>query len=470
MNHAAPLRLARERDGTSAVLSNLARLHRLILACDHTGKIAWMSDALSELAGGDRCGQPCGELLPDLAEVSLPFAESLSDVPLLSDGATHRVDVAILRLPLPSRTEGLNILMLRPSAEDDLASRAPRPSVDYLAAILDNAPDAVIAMDACGFVTYANPAVERVIGIHPDEIQDRPVVELLTGGPDLGAIAANLKPSGEIHGDLKVGNRWISVSSRPLQLPDGSAVGRVSFLRDITERKAMQEEFEHKNAELESYAHSVSHDLRSPLVSMLGFGKLLRQDYGSVLDETGRHFLDRIEQAGHTMEGLINDLLELSLIGTAGEARTLVDPASVLLQLQAELKPRLDERDIDLRIPVNSPLVLCDRTRLYQVFSNLIGNAIDHMGPAKNASIRVEIDTREDHHRICVRDNGVGIAASDHERVFQVFQSLGQRDRNGRATGMGLAIVKKIAEVNGGRVWVDSQPGHGAAFYLTLPR
>jgi two-component system sensor kinase FixL len=281
----------------------------------------------------------------------------------------------------------------------------------------------------------------------------------------------NLKPSGEIHGDWKLRNRWISVSSRPLQLPDGRAAGSVSFLRDVTERKAMQEQLEHKNSELESYVHSVSHDLRSPLVSMLGFGKLLRQDYETILDETGRHFLDRIEQAGHTMEGLIHDLLELSHIGESGEDRTLVDPRSVLLQLQAELKPRLDERDISLRVPDNPPLVLCDRTRLYQVFSNLIGNSIEHMGRSgEDAWIRVDIDIRSDHHRICVRDNGIGIAAADHERIFQMFQSLNRRDDTQRPTGMGLAIVKKIAEVNGGRVWVDSRSGEGAAFYLTLPR
>ncbi len=456
-------------DGTRAILSSLARLHRYVLVRDPDGRIAWMSDALSEYAGEDRVGHRCDELLPDLAEHQLASGSGASNVRLQARDPNLRVDVASLHLPLSSRAEGFGVLILRPSATLDPPSVEPRPGVDLLGAILDNAPDAVVAMDGCGFVSYASPALEQLVGTRVKEIVDRPVAELLARASDFCGIAGNLKPCGELHGDLKLRNRWISVSSRPLQLPDGRAAGSVSFLRDVTERRAMQEELEHKNAELESYVHSVSHDLRSPLVSMLGFGKLLRQDYESLLDETGRHFLDRIEQAGRTMEDLIQNLLELSQIGASGEARSLVDPRSVLLQLEAELKPRLDEGNIELHLPESPPLVLCDRTRLYQVFSNLIGNAIDHMGARAQAQIRVEIDARADHHRICVRDNGRGIAAADHERIFQVFQSLGRRDGSRRVTGVGLAIVKKIAEVNGGRVWVDSQTGHGSAFYLTLP-
>ena len=469
MDDANALRL--EGGGTRAILSNLARLHRYVLACDREGRVAWGSDAFSVYLGSDPRRRGISELLPDLAEIQLISGAGASDTRLLVADGMRRVDVAALRLPLPSRSDDFTILILRPSEARQLNSDAPRPSGDFLGAILDNAPDAVVALDPCGFVTYANPAVELLLGASPEQLRDRPVAEFLTHASDFCAIAPNLKQSGEIHGDLKLGNRWISVSSSPLQLPDGRAAGSVAFLRDVTERRAMQEELEHKNSELESYVHSVSHDLRSPLVSMLGFGKLLRQDYEGILDETGRHFLDRIEQAGHTMEGLIHDLLELSQIGESGEDRTLIDPRSVLLQLQAELKPRLDERGISLRLPDSPPLVLCDRTRLYQVFSNLIGNAIEHMGRrGQDAWVRVDIEIRSDHHRICVRDNGVGITPADHERIFEMFLSLGRRDDTRRTTGMGLAIVRKIAEVNGGRVWVDSRPDEGAAFYLTLPR
>jgi signal transduction histidine kinase len=119
---------------------------------------------------------------------------------------------------------------------------------------------------------------------------------------------------------------------------------------------------------------AVSHELRSPLVALLGFSRLLREDYGGQFDEKGRHFVKRIEQAARTMEALIRDFLELSRIGDGEEAApSLADSRQVLLQLQAELKPRLDAQRVHLDLPAESPLIHCDRTRLYQIFSNLIG-------------------------------------------------------------------------------------------------
>ena len=171
------------------------------------------------------------------------------------------------------------------------------------------------------------------------------------------------------------------------------------------------------------------------------------------------------------MEALIHDLLELARIGEAGERPGLVDPREVLLQLAAELKPRLESAGIELVLPSGLvSRVYCDRSRMYQVFSNLIGNAIDHMGPRRDARIEVSIDEDERQHEIVVADNGRGIDPSHRERIFEVFQSIGTRSDGRRGTGMGLAIVKKIVERRGGRIWVESEPGRGARFHLTLPR
>ncbi|MBT38636.1 MAG: hypothetical protein CL938_08840 [Deltaproteobacteria bacterium] len=225
-----------------------------------------------------------------------------------------------------------------------------------------------------------------------------------------------------------------------------------------------------RNAELEHCINTLAHDLRSPLVALLGFSRLLRQDYADRLDDTGTHFVDRIEQAGQTMEMLIHDLLELSRIGQTGECPALVDPRCVLAQLAAELKPQLDAEQIQLVVPENPPLVYCDRTRLYQVFSNLIGNAVKHMGECEPRKISVAIRDEAGLHQITVRDYGRGVDPEHHERIFEPFESL-TRDRNGRSgTGMGLAIVRKIAETHGGRAWVENPPGTGASFHVTLPQ
>ena len=242
-------------------------------------------------------------------------------------------------------------------------------------------------------------------------------------------------------------------------------------LRDVTDQREIVQRLRKENEELEHCVGALAHDLRSPLVGLLGFSRLLRQDYESSLDETGHHFLDRIEQAARTMEALIHDLLELARIGDAGERPVLVDPREVLLQLAAELKPRLESAGIDLALPSDhASRVYCDRSRLYQVFSNLIGNAIDHMGPRRDARIEVVIEEDDQQHEIIVADNGRGIDPAHCERIFEVFQSIGTRSDGRRGTGMGLAIVKKIVERRGGRVWVESEPGLGARFHVTLPR
>ena len=225
-----------------------------------------------------------------------------------------------------------------------------------------------------------------------------------------------------------------------------------------------------RNDELEHCINTLAHDLRSPLVALLGFSRLLRQDYAEALDETGLHFVDRIEQAGRTMEALIHDLLELSRIGQPGEYPALVSPRAVLSQLSAELKPRLDEKRIQLSLPEDPPLVYCDRTRLYQVFSNLIGNAVEHMGDCDDRKITVEIKDEDGMHRITVRDHGRGVDPQHHERIFEPFQSLAARQEGRGGTGMGLAIVRKIAETRGGRAWVESRPDAGACFHVTLPQ
>jgi two-component system CheB/CheR fusion protein len=246
-------------------------------------------------------------------------------------------------------------------------------------------------------------------------------------------------------------------------------MGAVAYLRDVTERRRTEDDLARSNAQLEHYVDAVSHDLRSPLVSLLGFSRLLREDYGARLDEKGGHFLDRIEQAGRTMESLIHDLLELSRIGRTESTKSLIDPRSVLAPLYAEFKPRVDQEGVSLELPENPPLLMCNRTRLYQLFSNLVSNALDHMGTVEHPAIRVEVKSLQDAHQITVSDNGKGIDPAHQDRIFEIFQSLGPRKDGRRGTGIGLAIVKKIVETHGGRVWVDSRPGQGASFHLTLP-
>jgi signal transduction histidine kinase len=306
-----------------------------------------------------------------------------------------------------------------------------------------------------------------------DEILARPITTLLAQGTEQIEALADALHGSPREGvcELRLRARSGRIRSLEVSVTPLSGGGHALLLRDVTEEHQANQRLRKANEELEHCIGALAHDLRSPLVGLLGFSRLLRQDYEDSLDETGRHFVDRIEQAGRTMESLIHDLLDLARIGEPGERPVLVDPREVLLQLAAELKPRLESAGIDLALPGTlASRVYCDRSRLYQVFSNLIGNAIDHMGPRRGARIEVQIDEDDQGHEIVVVDNGRGVEPAHRERIFEIFQSIGTRADGRRGTGMGLAIVKKIVEKRGGRVWVESGPGPGARFHATLPR
>jgi PAS domain S-box-containing protein len=328
-------------------------------------------------------------------------------------------------------------------------------------------------VDPSGFIVYANPEVTSLLGCSPDSVKDQPISLYLHRRMDVDRIAAALhaESRARIEGVEVLTQDGsavaVSVWASPLYSPEGRELGSVAYLRKAQESQAA---LERKNAELEHTLRAVSHDLRSPLVALLGFTRLLREDFQPALGERGGHFLDRIEQAGRTMESLIHDLLEISRIRTAQLRKSLVDPREVVLQLQAELKPRLEESGIRLEVPQEMPLICCDRTRLYQVLSNLLGNAIDHMGEPEAPVVAVEVSEDPHGHRVTVRDNGAGIAPEHHESVFEIFQGVGPHVDGRRRTGVGLSIVKKIAETHGGRAWVESEPGRGAAFHVTFPR
>ena len=471
-------------DGIPAhrLFEGLSSLYRWIIVTDGDRRILWMSNALRELVGDEELalGADARNYIPKLPKPEQVFSlrsklrhrGALAGVVLdvaTRDGDVVEVEANLFKLETGRSEPPLIVSIARP-IESDAQRDAGIATI-----IVDTSPDAVVAVDRHGFVTHANPAAERLLGRTRDELTGS-AAALLFGesAREIERIAASLGTRSEpaecemVIGRAEGGVTRLVTTVSPLPEDIG---GCVLFLREATGRDEVVADLRRANAELEHCVNALAHDLRSPLVALLGFSRLLRQDYGSHLDDTGCHFLDRIEQAGRTMEGLIHDLLELSRIGQPGEHPAMVDPRAVLQQLHAEFKPRLDARGIRLALPeMPPPLVYCDRTRLYQVFSNLIGNAIDHMGDTSDPRIEVAVVEAGDGHDIVVRDNGRGIPYDQHERIFEVFQSLGARNDGRAGTGIGLAIVKKIAEIHGGCVWVESEPGRGSAFHVHLPR
>ena len=462
------------------VLEHLAQLHQGVLLAAPDGSIVWASPALvasfsvgegthwRELFAEEKRAEELWDTLRSEGRIANQPAEIEA-----GDGRRVPVEFTAVRLACGS-DPGPVVALVRPeSALARPSGGAAHPLRESMDALLRGAPEAAIVVDTSGFIVYANAALEQLLGHRPESVVDQPISLYLQHRRDVDRIAAALHAGEHARVDdvemLCRGGKAlrVAVTACALRLADGSEVGSLAWLRRATPEAARREELERQNAELEHTLRAVAHDLRSPLVALLGFSRLLHDDFADLLGEKGLRFLHRIEQAGRTMESLIQHLLEVSRIGQCEPRKTLVDPRDVLQRITSELKPRLERSGTRLQWIPEAPLIHCEWTHLYQVLSNLVGNALEHMGPAAEPSITVEFASEEREHRVSVRDNGRGIAPEHHERIFEIFQSVGSQERRG--TGVGLAIVKKIAETYGGRAWVESRPGEGATFHVTFP-
>ena len=222
-----------------------------------------------------------------------------------------------------------------------------------------------------------------------------------------------------------------------------------------------------KNAELDAFAYSVSHDLKAPLVTIHAMCGMLMEDQGDRLDDDGRRVLKRVEANATHMAQLIGDILALSRIGREARAPEAVPVADVLEALIDRQNDAIRARGVEVVCDANV-VVWGVRVHLEQVLANLVSNAVKYFGTTE--APRVEIRAREDGGRFVefsVRDNGIGIDPAYHARIFELFQRL--RDVEAEGTGVGLALVKKIIDTVGGRIWVESAPGEGATFRFTWP-
>jgi signal transduction histidine kinase len=245
--------------------------------------------------------------------------------------------------------------------------------------------------------------------------------------------------------------------------------------QEITERKQAEvareqlvTELEAKNAELERFTYTVSHDLKSPLVTIKGFLGLLEKDI--IKDDVGRVQGDikHIYDAAEKMQLLLNDLLELSRIGrvvSPSEKVSLSELAREAVELTAG---QIAEGKVQVDIAPDLPVVCGDRPRLLEVMQNLIENAVKFMGNQPEPRIEVGVQHQKEETLCYVRDNGIGIEPRYQERIFSLFDRL---DPTLEGTGIGLALVQRIIEVHRGCIWVESEgKGHGSTFYFTLPR
>ncbi|HZJ35682.1 MAG TPA: PAS domain S-box protein [Gillisia sp.] len=274
---------------------------------------------------------------------------------------------------------------------------------------------------------------------------------------------------GEIKNKAKDGSYyWVDTSIIPFLTEQGKPFQYVVIRADITDRKRVEEQLLEINKELESFSHSVSHDLRSPLRAVNGYAKILQEDYGTQLDEEANRVLGNIMINANKMGQLIDDLLAFSRIGRKEIVMTNLDMANIVAKVRNELMSLHPNQNIEFKI--NELLPACgDPAAIKQVWTNLISNAIKYSSTKEKAIIEIGSSANVSYNHYYIKDNGAGFDMQYADKLFGVFQRLHSNEEF-EGTGIGLALVQRIINKHGGRIRGEGKVGEGAMFNFTLSK
>jgi PAS domain S-box-containing protein len=361
---------------------------------------------------------------------------------------------------------------------------------DRYSDLYENAPAMYFTVDRKGRFLECNSTLVRTLGYTRKELLGRPVSRIQPGG--LRSLvderyAEDLRP-----GPIEYESEWaksdgevIAVWVTGSAIPDADGLVRhVRYVaQDVTARRKLEAELKiknerlalanvelsRKNKELDEFTYVVSHDIQEPLRTLIAFSDFLMRDHADKLDDSGKEYVRYLVDASKRLRSLIQDLLALSRAGKVTSEFVEVDLNQVVEVLKADLAALV--RSKHARIVVEAPLPTAwgDRDRIGQLLTNLVGNGLKYN---KMAEPRVEISAvAEPGHGVIlsVRDNGIGIEARFHDKIFRLFRRLHTREEY-EGTGAGLAICQKIVQAHNGRIWVESEPGRGSTFFVVLPR
>ncbi len=352
-------------------------------------------------------------------------------------------------------------------------TKALAESERFLQRIIYGSPVSIAIFDREGVCSDCNEAFLRLVGA-----SDKDAVvgsTRLSSSSSLsdealeiafrGALAGESRRTDPVRHAPPGGEHWFVHNFFPTFDLEGKLHGIILFSEDVTEQKLARDRVLAKNKELESFVYTVSHDLKSPLFSVSGMVQILEREVGDAPNPTLRKLIGRIvANLGH-MEQMINDLLELSRVGIAGAEFAPLDLGLLVRTVVLEERARCGPEGAEVEIE-EMPELVADERQIEQLFSNLIGNAFKYRDQSRPLAVKISCIDDDDGYHFSVEDNGVGLDPAIRDQIFDVFFRIAPADVEG--TGVGLAIAKKVVENHGGRIWVDSEPGKGAAFHFTL--
>jgi len=372
--------------------------------------------------------------------------------------------------------------------------------------LLDAAPDAILEVDSQGRIVLINQTAEKMFGYSRDELMGLNVETLVPASMRAGHVAhrtsytahPQMRPMGtglELHAQRKDGSLFpVEISLSPNPSEEGGRV--IALVRDITARrqvedrlKAIQEQYtaelSAKNQQLEArnldveranrlkseFLASMSHELRTPLHTIIGFSELLTEELEGPLNDKQKRFLGHILQDSRHLLDLINEILDLSKIeaGRLELQKEEMDFAGCLQEVVSGIEQQAAAKSI--RVEVNNEYhgtLYADRTRVKEILYNLLSNALKFTPDGGNVWVDTVVQGRELH--VLVGDTGIGVHPEEHHTIFEKFYQVGSTTKGTReGTGLGLPITRKLVELHGGQIRLESSPGEGSRFSFTLP-
>jgi len=345
----------------------------------------------------------------------------------------------------------------------------------YAQSIVDTVREPMLVLDGTLHVRTASRAFYGVFGVAREDTEGRFVYDLGNGQwniPALRILLEGVMKDGKEFRDFEVthnfpqlGLRVMLINARKLWTEENDSLLVLMAIEDVTERKRIHEELVRSNENLQRFAYTAAHDLRTPVNSALNLSQLLAIRTEEKLDEEEREMLRTSIASLQRLHTLMEDILAFSEMGNAPQQRSLISLDYPLQLALANLKHHIEYNGA--RITVGSlPEVQSDRTQMVMVFQNLIGNAIKYRR-AEAPQIHVEAMQDGSDWRISVADNGQGFEAEHASAIFEPFKRL--HGKNIKGSGIGLATCKRIVERSGGRIWAESAPGRGSTFFFTVP-
>jgi PAS domain S-box-containing protein len=355
------------------------------------------------------------------------------------------------------------------------ARDALHKSETRLRAMLEAVPDLVFEITHDGVIAQFIPSASNELDLTREELVGKTISQTFPViAEQMDFAMGRALESGQLHAfefDVLVNGerKTFEIRVTPVGADLVLAMARdVSLMKWAeSEREGLINELEQKNAELERFTYTASHDLKSPLITIRGFLGFVREDAKAGNMARLEKDIQRIEDATEKMQRLLADLLELSRVGRINNKPVQIQTNELIAEVVELLHGRISAGNIDVRVTENLPLIYGDRPRIFEVFQNLIDNAAKFMGSQPEPQIEIGVRGEFKGNPVFfVRDNGIGIAPQFKERVFGLFDKL---NPSSDGTGIGLALVKRIIEFHGGIIWIESEPGQGAAFLFSLP-